>query len=178
MSSHYKKKRAVNLENAKIHAKSLEVNADRALGDCTKLSELHQLVKENPALQNLSEESIKLLKDDVLMMRDVKKTGAHPSNKACSLDYRTEVRGLNDKVSSSIISSVLKLDTRFARWLNAPVPQPSHFSLKAMLLTHSNLHGSVPPVPKILQRIPSSSICGRSLNYLSSGAALGLKVCC
>lgn len=68
LPSHYKKKRSVNLENAKIHAKSLEVNADCALGDCTKLSELCQLVKEDPALQNLSEESIKLLKDDVLMM--------------------------------------------------------------------------------------------------------------
>jgi hypothetical protein len=66
-SPHYKKKRAVNLENAKIHAKSLEVNADRALGDCAKLPELRQLVKEDLALQNLSEETEKLLKDDVLM---------------------------------------------------------------------------------------------------------------
>ena len=46
-SSHHKKERVVNLENAKLHAKSLEVNADCALGDCVKLSELRQLVKND-----------------------------------------------------------------------------------------------------------------------------------
>lgn len=99
-SSHYKNKRAVNLENAKLHAKSLEVNADRAPGNCAKLSELRLLVKDDPALNNLSEDSMKLLKDGLLASRDVKKTGARPSNKACSLDYRAEVRELNDRVSS------------------------------------------------------------------------------
>ena len=88
----------------------MEVNADRAPGDYAKLSELRQLVKEDPALQNLSEETEKLLKDDVVTMRDLKKTGARPSNKACSLDYRGEVRELNDRVSSSIVFSCWKLD--------------------------------------------------------------------
>lgn len=110
-SSHYKKKRAVNLENAKLHAKSLEVNADRTPGGCAKLSELRHLVKEDLALQNLSEEAEKLLKDGVLAMRDVKKIGARPSNKACSLDYRAEVQDLNDRVSTSVLSSCSKHDT-------------------------------------------------------------------
>ena len=102
-SSHYKKKRAVNLENAKLHAKSLEVNADCDLGDCVKLSELRQLVKGDLAFQNLSEEAEKLLKDDVLAMQDVKKTGACPSNKVCSFDYRAEVHEFNEKVSISCL---------------------------------------------------------------------------
>ena len=106
-SSHYKPKRAVNLENAKLHAKSLEVNVGRAQGDCAKLPELRQLVKEDLALQNLSEESQKVLKDGVLAMRDVKKVGTRPSNKACALDYRSEVRELNDRVSSSLDFSLL-----------------------------------------------------------------------
>ena len=86
-SSHYKQKWAVNLENAKLHVKSLEVNEGCAQGNCTKLPELRQLMKEDPALQNLSEEAKKMLKDDLLMMRDLKKTGAHPANKGCALDY-------------------------------------------------------------------------------------------
>ena len=50
MSSHYKKKRAVKLENTKIHAKFLEVNADHALDNYAKLSELCQFMKEDPVL--------------------------------------------------------------------------------------------------------------------------------
>ena len=101
-SLHYKKKRAINLENAKLHAKALEVNADRAQGDCAKLPELCQLVKEDLALHNLSDEAEKLLKDGVLALQDLKKTGARPSNKACSLDYHAKVSELNNKVSSYI----------------------------------------------------------------------------
>ena len=59
-------------------------------------------MKEDLALHNLSNEAEKLLKDGVLALRDLKKTGARPSNKACSLDYRAEVSELNDKVSSYI----------------------------------------------------------------------------
>ena len=109
-SSHYKPKRAVNLENAKLHAKSLEINADRASGDCIKLPELRRLVREDPALQNLSKEAEKALKDSVVELRDLKKTGARPLNKACAVDYRTEVRDLNDQVSTSIVSSCSKFD--------------------------------------------------------------------
>ena len=83
------------------------MNVGRAPGDCAKLPELCQLAKEDLALQNLSEESQKVLKDGVLAMRDVKKVGAHPSNKACALDYRSEVRELNDRVSSSLNFSLL-----------------------------------------------------------------------
>jgi hypothetical protein len=109
-SSHYKPRRAVNLENAKLHAKSLEVNEGRAPGDCAKLPELRRLVREDTSLQNLSEEAEKLLRDDVVALRDLKKIGARPSNKACAMDYRTEVRNLNDRVSTSIIPCCLRFD--------------------------------------------------------------------
>ena len=67
-SSHYKQKRAVNRENAKLHVKSLEVNEGHAQGNCTKLPELRRLMKEDLALQNISEEAEKMLKDDLLAM--------------------------------------------------------------------------------------------------------------
>ena len=67
---------------------------------------------------------------------------------------------------------------RFAHLHNTPVPPQSHFSLEAILLTHLNLHGSVLLVLKILQRTLSNSICGRSLDCLSSGAVPRLKVFC
>ena len=103
MSSHYKRKWAVNLENAKLHVKSLEVNEGRAQGNCAKLPELRWLVKEDLALQNLSEETEEMLKDDLLMMQDLKKTGACPTNKGCALDYQAEICELNDTVSPSVI---------------------------------------------------------------------------
>ena len=102
-SSHYKQKWAVNLENAKLHVKSLEVNEGRAQGNCAKLPELRWLVKEDLALQNLSEETEEMLKDDLLMMQDLKKTGACPTNKGCALDYQAEICELNDTVSPSVI---------------------------------------------------------------------------
>ena len=98
-SSHYKPKRAINLQNAKVHAKAAEVNTGQAPGDCVKLSEIRRLVKEDPALQNLSEEGEAILKNSVTALRDLRKIGAHPSNKASAVDYRNEVRDLNDRVS-------------------------------------------------------------------------------
>ena len=78
MSSYYKQKRTVNLENAKLHAKLLEVNEGHAQGNCAKLPELRQLVKEDPALQNLSEEAEEMPKDDLLTMQDLKEDWSPP----------------------------------------------------------------------------------------------------
>jgi hypothetical protein len=109
-SFHYKPKRVVNLENAKLHAKSLEVNESCTPKDCVKLLELRRLVREDPAFQNLSKEAEKLLMDNVVKLQDLKKIRAHPSNKAFALDDRTEVHDLNDHVSTSIASSFLNFD--------------------------------------------------------------------
>jgi len=98
-SSHYKPKRAVNLQNAKVHAKAAEVNAGRAVGDCAKLSEIRRLVKEDADLQNLSEEGEERLKSSVLELRDLKKNGARPSNKSSASDYRLEVQDINNRMS-------------------------------------------------------------------------------
>ena len=106
--------------------KSLEVNEGCAQGNCAKLLELHWLVKEDPALQNLSEEAEEMLKDDLLTMQDLKKTGVHPTNKGCALDYRAEICELNDTVSSLLAHSLTPL-IRFAHLHNALVPPQSHF---------------------------------------------------
>jgi len=98
-SSHCKTKRAVNLHNAKIHAKAEEVNAGRLRGDCAKLPEIRRLVMEDTDLQNLTEEGENTLKMAVTMQRDLKKIGARPSNKSSAMDYRAEVRDINDRVS-------------------------------------------------------------------------------
>jgi hypothetical protein len=97
--SHYKPKRAVNLQNAKIHVKAAEVNEGQAPGDCAKISEIRQLVKEDPVLQNLSEKDQQMLKNLVTELWELKKNGACPSNKASAIDYHTEIKDLNDHVS-------------------------------------------------------------------------------
>lgn len=110
-SSHYKPKRGVNLQNAKVHVKAAEVNTGWALGDCAKLSEIHQLVKEDPDLQNLSKEDERILKNLVASLRELKKNGAHPSNKASAVDYHTEVKDLNDCVSLFLLCVVCQTHT-------------------------------------------------------------------
>jgi len=85
------------LQNAKIHTKAAEVNEGRAPGDCAKISEIHQLVKEDTDLQNLLKEDKQILKNPVTKLWDLKKNGACPSNKASAMDYRTEVKDLNDR---------------------------------------------------------------------------------
>jgi hypothetical protein len=70
-------KQGVSIQNAKIHAKAVEVNAgvscplfplfltdslvDLGVGECLKLSEIKQLVKDDPLLQDLSAEQEEIL---------------------------------------------------------------------------------------------------------------------
>ncbi|EDR15662.1 uncharacterized protein LACBIDRAFT_320606 [Laccaria bicolor S238N-H82] len=90
-SSHYKQKRAVTIQNAKLHAKSLEVNGalfkDLELGDRIKVKELRQLVHDDPTYQNLTTEEEERMKQDVLELREQRKTGARPTNKSAAQDY-------------------------------------------------------------------------------------------
>jgi hypothetical protein len=117
-SKHYKAPRAVNMENAKLHAKASEINGgqslclsvltlfsssfptDREFGDRVKLSELRQMVRDDPALQDLTEEQENELREDVMAVREQRKLGARPTNKSAAQDYRNQVDSLNDQVSS------------------------------------------------------------------------------
>ena len=69
-----------------------------------KLPELRQLVKEDPAFKILTKEEEEELHNELDDFREQKKTGARPSNKSASQDYRSTVDMLNDKVC---ISSLL-----------------------------------------------------------------------
>jgi hypothetical protein len=117
-SKHYKAPRAVNMENAKLHAKASEINGgqllclpglalfsssfptDREVGDRVKLSELRQMVRDDPALQDLTEEQENELREDVMAVREQRKLGARPTNLSAAQDYRHQVESLNDQVSS------------------------------------------------------------------------------
>lgn len=110
----------MNIENAKLHAKATEINAgqfkllccrnfalnsssfptDRLVGDRVKLPELRQMVKEDPAMQDLSEEQENELRLEVVAVREQKKLGARPTNQSASQDYRCQLEALNDQVSS------------------------------------------------------------------------------
>jgi hypothetical protein len=97
-SSHYKVKRAVNLENARLHAKVAEVKTGRARGDCAKLPKIRQLVGQDAVLQNLSKEGEETLKKGMAMFQELKINGTCPLNKACAIDYHTKVQDLNDQL--------------------------------------------------------------------------------
>ena len=58
------------------------------------------MVKEDSAMQDLTEEQEKELRDEVIAIREQKKLGARPTNHAASQDYRCQLEALNDQVSS------------------------------------------------------------------------------
>ncbi|KAF8816259.1 hypothetical protein BYT27DRAFT_7067379, partial [Phlegmacium glaucopus] len=99
-SKHYKAKRDVNLENTKIHMKSIEVNAGRELGDRLRIKEIRQLVKDDPDLQDLSKAQEMELRDELLSAREQKRLGARPSNRSAAQDYRCQIEQLNNEITS------------------------------------------------------------------------------
>ncbi|KAI0245566.1 hypothetical protein BJV78DRAFT_1287477 [Lactifluus subvellereus] len=84
-SKHYKVKRGVNLENVKIHKKSVEMNADRDAGNRVCINELHQLVKDDPNLQNLLKAQEAELREELM---------------SAAQDYRRQLEQLNDEITS------------------------------------------------------------------------------
>ena len=100
----FKMKREVSIQNAKIHAKAVEVNAgvsrpfflqlltdslvDLGMGERIKLSEIKQLVKDDPLLQDLSTEQEEILRQGVRELRDHKKLGARLTNQATAQVFR------------------------------------------------------------------------------------------
>jgi hypothetical protein len=71
-------------------------------GSKHKLSELRDMVRADPALQNLSEEDTKILLDGTQAWRDERRVGARPSNKSVAQDYRHAVKSINADVSCFI----------------------------------------------------------------------------
>ncbi|KAI6014609.1 hypothetical protein BKA83DRAFT_4496475 [Pisolithus microcarpus] len=56
--THYHSSQKVQRHNALLHAKALEVNADRPCGTKYSLKEIQQMVKDDERLQNLSQEEM------------------------------------------------------------------------------------------------------------------------
>jgi len=98
-----------------MHAKSLEVNGgtcytitiinifisvskDLGIGERVKLKELRQLIKDDPAYQNLTTEEEDKMKHEVLEHREQKKVGARPTNKSAAQDYRVQLIQMNKEV--------------------------------------------------------------------------------
>ena len=59
------------------------------------------MVKEDPAMQDLSKEEEDELQEEVVAVREQKKLRAHPTNQSAAQDYRSQLEALNDQVSSS-----------------------------------------------------------------------------
>ena len=78
------------------------LHLDRSRGDCIKLSELRQRVKEDPAMQNLSKDEEEELRKEVTDLREQRQLGARPTNAAACQDYRHQLKSLNDQVFSEI----------------------------------------------------------------------------
>jgi hypothetical protein len=72
---------------------------ERSIGNRAKLSELLQMVRDDPAMQDLSKEEEEELRMEVIAVREQKKLGARPTNQAASQDYRHQLESLNDQVS-------------------------------------------------------------------------------
>lgn len=72
---------------------------ERSVGDRVKLPELRQMVRDDPALQDLSKEEEEELRMEVIAVREQRKLGARPTNQAASQDYRRQLESLNDQVS-------------------------------------------------------------------------------
>jgi hypothetical protein len=71
---------------------------DLSLGYHVKLSELRQMVRDDPLLQDLSKEEEEELRMEVIAAREQKKLGARPTNQSAAQDYRRQLESLNDQV--------------------------------------------------------------------------------
>ena len=71
---------------------------DLPRGSKHKLSEICAMVKDDPLLQNLSEEGAKILIDGTQALWEEKRVGACPSNKSVAQNYRHAVASINKDV--------------------------------------------------------------------------------
>ncbi|KIK17793.1 hypothetical protein PISMIDRAFT_40832, partial [Pisolithus microcarpus 441] len=84
--THYYSSRKVQRHNALLHAKALEVNADRPCGTKYSLKEIQQMVKDDECLQNLSQEEMNQYIATLEEHRDMKIHGIRVNNVAASRD--------------------------------------------------------------------------------------------
>jgi len=74
------------------------------LGERIKVKELRELVRDDPTYQNLTVEEEDQMKQDMLELREQKKTGAHPTNKSAAQDYHAQMTQMNNEACCSLFS--------------------------------------------------------------------------
>jgi len=77
---------------------------DLGLGERIKVTELRQLIEDDPAYQNLTMEEEGQMKQELLEHREQKKVGARPTNKSAAQDYRAQMTQMNNEVHYPFIS--------------------------------------------------------------------------
>lgn len=85
------------------------VDPDRAVGDRLHINELRQLVKDDPDLQNLSNEQEAELREELIAVREEKKRGARPTNRSAAQDYHHHLEEFNNEASKTISMRSLPL---------------------------------------------------------------------
>ena len=70
---------------------------DHEVGERIKVAELRLLIRDDPAYQNLTTEEENKMKQDTLEFRELKKVGAHPTNKSAAQDYRAQLTQMNNE---------------------------------------------------------------------------------
>lgn len=78
--------------------------SEREVGDRLRITEIRQLVKDDPNLQDLSKAQESELRDELLASREQKRLGARPSNRSAAQDYRRNIEQLNDEVCKTVCS--------------------------------------------------------------------------
>ena len=82
------------------------------MGNRVRLPEIRAMVREDPNFQNLTKEQEQEMKDEVMALRQEKKVGARPTNQSAALDYRRNLKSINNDVSyDSIHTSFLFTDS-------------------------------------------------------------------
>jgi hypothetical protein len=69
---------------------------DLELGERVKVTELCQLIADDPTYQNLTMEEEDKMKWDVLELCEQKKVGTRPTNKSAAHDYCAQMMRIND----------------------------------------------------------------------------------
>ncbi|KIK71512.1 hypothetical protein GYMLUDRAFT_52584 [Collybiopsis luxurians FD-317 M1] len=112
-SKHHRKKRAVSAWDAVMHAKTQELNAGLAKGQCATIEEIREAVYQDRDLMKAykhKNEKLQTLITDVQDHRDSKMEVARASNKTASNRATKFLKSLNTEVSSWLL--LLKLALR------------------------------------------------------------------
>jgi hypothetical protein len=114
-STHYKKERAVTLQNAIVHHMSEKINGCEfsrlccfdhinmncpalAAGERKTLAELKEMALTDPDVQNMTKEDEQELIDALKEYREEKKRNARPNNKSAARDITATMDRVTDEV--------------------------------------------------------------------------------